>query len=80
MSFLFSLLYSWIKKIVKSTMNKVDHLLMHYFSISFFILSLEINGNNKDIKMTLRTAFYSFNYFFLFGNKNDCRMFACVIY
>lgn len=44
---------------------------MHYFSLSFSYYLSEINGNNKDIKMTRRTAFYSFNYFFLFGNKND---------
>lgn len=52
-------------------MNKIYHVLMHYFSLSFSYYLSEINGNNKDIKMTRRTAFYSFNYFFLFGNKND---------
>lgn len=51
--------------------NKIYHVLMHYFSISFSYYLLEINGNNRHIKMTLKAAFYSFNYFFLFGNKND---------
>lgn len=51
--------------------NKIYHVPMHYFSISFSYYLLEINGNNRHIKMTLKAAFYSFNYFFLFGNKND---------
>lgn len=76
MSFLFSLSFSWMKNnsdffLKQFAMNKIYHLLMHYFSLSFSYYLSEINGNNKDIKMTLRTAFYSFNYFFLFGNKND---------
>jgi hypothetical protein len=51
--------------------NKIYHVLMYYFSISSSYYLLEIDGNNRHIKMTLKAAFYSFNYFFLFGNKND---------
>lgn len=59
-------------------MNKIYHVLMHYFSVSFSYYLLEINGNNRHIKMTLKAAFYSFNYFsFLVIKMMGC---VCMCY